>query len=102
MKNEIDPNSIEDFEAKPAEYQVWVFKYDDLDNIKDDTFVQSFSTPEAAIAHAQDMVDNPSSLSKYFTDDVAYIQVEVETVVDVEDHTENIGSLFNEFVNNPK
>lgn len=102
MKNEIDPNSIPDFEEQDADYQVWVFTYDDLDNIIGDNFVQSFETPEAAIFHAQELVDNPSSLKKYFKDNVAYVQVEVETVVEVEDHTENIGSLFNEFVNNPE
>jgi hypothetical protein len=32
--------------------------------------------------------------SKPFPEDVAYIEVLVETVVDFEDHTENVGTLF--------
>jgi len=101
MLNEIDPTSIEDFEMKPATYQVWLFRYDDLDNIIDDEFVMEFDTPEEAITKARELVDNENELKPYFNDSTVYIQVEVETVVEFEDHTENVGSLFNEFVKNP-
>jgi hypothetical protein len=102
MRDEIDPNSIPDFEMKPATYQVWLWRYDDLDNIIDDEFVMEFDTPAEAIARARDLVDNESELNPYFNDSTAYIQVEVETTVEFEDHVENVGSLFNEFVKNPQ
>ena len=100
MKNEIDPNSIPDFDEQDAEYQVWLFRYNDLDQIIDDEFISCHSSPDEAIARARDLVDDENEIASYFNDETAYVQVEVESVVTVEGWEENIGSLFNEFVVN--
>ena len=103
MMNEIDPNSIPDFEMKPAKYQIWLFRYDDLDNIFDDEFVAEFDTPEEAIERAKELTDNENELNPYFNDSTAFLGVEVEEVVTFENgYEENIGSLFAECVKNPK
>ena len=85
----------EDLEMKPASYQVWLLAYDDNYAITDyDHLVQSFSDAEAAVEFAKNYVDNERYKEEKLPDNIAYIEVLVETVVEYEDHTENVGTLF--------
>jgi len=94
-QNEIDPNSIEDFELKQPTYQVWLFRYDELDNITGDEFIQEFSKFESAKARADELAEDETELNSYFTDSTAYVGIEVEEVVLLENGwEENQGSLY--------
>ena len=89
----------EDFDAKPALYQVWLFHYDEDDNIlEEENLLYTFSDPDPAVATAKELVLHPESLARYATAKTAYFGIEVETVVEFENHTENVGTLFHEFV----
>ena len=104
MKDEFDElleelnleNFGEDFELKPAMYQVWMLGYDEHEAITDfEVMVNEFHDAERAVDYAKKFVDEERyNDSKPFPEDVAYIEVLVETVVDFEDHTENVGTLF--------
>ena len=89
----------EDFEAKPAKYQVWLFHYDEDDNIlEEENLLYTFADPDPAVAKAKDLVTDQKTLARYATAKTAYFGIEVETVVEFEDHTENVGTLFQEMV----
>lgn len=89
----------EDFVAKPALYQVWLFHYDEDDNILDEeNLLYTFSDPDPAVATAKELVLHPESLARYATPKTAYFGIEVETVVEYENHSENVGTLFQEMV----
>ena len=95
MENEIDPNSIEDFEVKEPVYQVWLFRYDENDSIIDDEFIQEFSKFDLAKVRADELAEDETELSGYFTDKTAYVGIEVEEVVVIENGwEENQGSLY--------
>ena len=109
MKDEFDElleelhleNFGEDFEAKPAMYQVWMLGYDENEAITDfEVMVNESRDAEYAVEYAKKFVDEERyKTSAPFPEDVAYIEVLVETVVDFEDHTENVGTLFTATVN---
>lgn len=89
----------EDFEEQTPNYAIWVFSYDANDNILGDHFVADFGDdPHKAVEYADALTAKPEELRKYAHKNAAYVQVEVETVVEVEDATENAGSIYNEFV----
>ncbi len=89
-----------DFEIFPAKYEVWLFNYDEDDNILDeDTLLFSFSDPDPAVAKAKELVDHPEELARYATSKTAYFGIEVETTVEYDDgYSENVGTLFQQFI----
>jgi hypothetical protein len=86
----------EDFDAKPAKYQVWVLGYNKDEAITDyEALVKVFDSAEDAVEYAKNFVDEKSyETLAPFPAEVAYLEILVETVVDFEDHTENVGTLF--------
>lgn len=95
LENEIDPNSIEDFELKQPTYQVWLFRYNELDDITGDEFIQEFSKFESAKARADELAEDETELNSYFNDSTAYVGIEVEEVVLLDNGwEENQGSLY--------
>jgi len=85
----------EDFEAKPAKYQVWVMGYNAEMNITDfDVFIDESSDANKAIESAQKFITEERYKTLTIPEDVYFLSVEVETVVEYEDHTENVGTLF--------
>lgn len=107
MKDEFDElleelhleNFGEDFEAKPAWYQVWCLGYDKDQNITDwDCFVDESRDPDRMIERAKTFIAEKQFEGLAIPEEVEYIEVLVETVVDFEDHTENVGTLFTDSV----
>ena len=96
MVDELDLNEVEDLEAKPAIYQVWMLGYDENEAITDfEVLVNESHDAEYAVAYAKKFIDEERyKTSMPFPDEVAYVEILVETVVDFEDHTENVGTLF--------
>ena len=85
----------EEFEAKSAMYQVWVLGYDKDMNITDfDTFIAESKDPEHAVEQAKVFIKEERWTTLNIPEDVYFLSVEVETVVDFEDHTENVGTIF--------
>ena len=91
--------SLDDFEAKDATYQVWVLSYDENENITDfEVLVNESKDAESMVDFAKKYVEEERYENLKFPDEVKYIEVLVETVVDLEDYNENVGTLFSKII----
>lgn len=103
MKDEFDELleelNLDDFDAKDATYQVWVLGYDENEHITDfEVMVNESKDAESMVEYATNYVEEERYGTMTFPDEVKYIEVLVETVVDLEDYTENVGTLFSKII----
>ena len=103
MKDEFDELleelNLDDFDAKDATYQVWVLGYDENENITDfEVMVNESKDAESMVEYATNYVEEERYGTMTFPDEVKYIEVLVETVVDLEDYNENVGTLFSKII----
>ena len=103
MKDEFDELleelNLDDFFAKDATYQVWVLGYDENENITDfEVMVNESKDAESMVEYATNYVEEERYGTMTFPDKVKYIEVLVETVVDLEDYNENVGTLFSKII----
>ena len=90
---------LDDFDAKGATYQVWVLGYDENENITDfEVMVNESKDAESMVEYATNYVEEERYGTMMFPDEVKYIEVLVETVVDLEDYNENVGTLFSKII----
>lgn len=103
MKDEFDElleelnleNFGEDFEVKPAKYDVYLYNYDANQNIMDETaLVASCADPDLAIKRAKELSEDMEALKRLAASDAHFVSVEVETTVERDDCVENAGTLF--------
>ena len=91
--------NLDDFDAKDATYQVWVLGYDENENITDfEVMIDESKDAESMVEYATNYVEEERYGTMAFPDEVKYIEVLVETVVDLEDCDENVGTLFSKIV----
>lgn len=91
--------NLDDFDAKDATYQVWVLGYDENEHITDfEVMVDESKDAESMVEYATKYVEEERYGTMTFPDEVKYIEVLVETVVDLEDYTENVGTLFSKII----
>lgn len=91
--------NLDDFDAKDATYQVWVLGYDENENITDfEVMIDESKDAESMVEYATKYVEEERYGTMTFPDEVKYIEVLVETVVDLEDYTENVGTLFSKII----
>ena len=91
--------NLDDFDAKDATYQVWVLGYDENENITDfEVLVDESKDAESMVEYAENYVEEERYGTMTFPDEVKYIEVLVETVVDLEDYDENVGTLFSKII----
>ena len=91
--------NLDDFDAKDATYQVWVLGYDENENITDfEVMVNESKDAESMVEYAENYVEEERYGTMTFPDEVKYIEVLVETVVDLEDYNENVGTLFSKII----
>ena len=91
--------NLDDFDAKDATYQVWVLGYDENENITDfEVMVNESKDAESMVEYATNYIEEERYGTMTFPDEVKYIEVLVETVVDLEDYNENVGTLFSKIV----
>ena len=91
--------NLDDFEAKAATYQVWVLGYDENENITDfEVMIDESKDAESMVEYAEYYVEEERYGTMTFPDEVKYIEVLVETVVDLEDYDENVGTLFSKII----
>lgn len=94
MKDEFEPFE-EDFEAEPAKYQVWVLGYNKAEAITDfEILLEEFADPDVAIKFAKAYAGEGKYNSINIPEDVAYLEVLVETVVDFDGYDENVETLY--------
>ena len=103
MKDEFDELleelNLDDFDAKDATYQVWVLGYDENEHITDfEVMVNESKDAESMVEYATNYVEEERYGTMTFPDKVKYIEVLVETVVDLEDYDENVGTLFSKII----
>ena len=103
MKDEFDELleelKLDDFDAKDAMYQVWVLGYDENENITDfEVLVNESKDAESMVEYAERYVEEERYGTMSFPDEIKYIEVLVETVVDLEGYDENVGTLFSKIV----
>ena len=90
---------LDDFDAKDATYQVWVLGYDENENITDfEVLVDESKDAESMVEYAEQYVEEERYGTMTFPDEVKYIEVLVETIVDLEGYDENVGTLFSKIV----
>ena len=90
---------LDDFDAKDATYQVWVLGYDDNEHITDfEVMVNESKDAESMVEYAERYVEEERYGTMTFPKEVKYIEVLVETVVDLEDYDENVGNLFSKVI----
>ena len=90
---------LDDFDAKDATYQVWVLGYDENEHITDfEVMVNESKDAESMVEYAERYVEEERYGTMTFPDEVKYIEVLVETIVDLEDYDENVGTLFSKIV----
>ena len=90
---------LDDFDAKDATYQVWVLGYDENENITDfEVMVNESKDAKSMVEYAENYVEEEIYGTMAFPDEVKYIEVLVETVVDLEDYDENVGTLFSKII----
>ena len=91
--------NLDDFDAKDATYQVWVLGYDENENITDfEVMVNESKDAESMVEYAENYVEEERYGTMTFPDEVKYIEVLVETVVDLADYDENVGTLFSKII----
>ena len=91
--------NLDDFDAKDATYQVWVLGYGENENITDfEVMVNESKDAESMVEYATNYVEEERYGTMAFPDEVKYIEVLVETVVDLEDYDENVGTLFSKII----
>ena len=91
--------NLDDFDAKDATYQVWVLGYDENEHITDfEVMVNKSKDAESMVEYATNYVEEERYGTMTFPDEVKYIEVLVETVVDLEDYDENVGTLFSKII----
>ena len=91
--------NLDDFDAKYAIYQVWVLGYDENENITDfEVMVNESKNAESMVEYATNYVEEERYENLKFPDEVKYIEVLVETIVDLEDYDENVGTLFSKII----
>ena len=103
MKDEFDELleelKLDDFDAKDATYQVWVLGYDENENITDfEVMIDESKDAESMVEYAERYVEEERYGTMTFPDEVKYIEVLVETIVDLEGYNENVGTLFSKIV----
>ena len=103
MKDEFDELleelNLDDFDAKDATYQVWVLGYDENENITDfEVMIDESKDAESMVEYATNYVEEERYGTMAFPDEVKYIEVLVETVVDLENYDENVGTLFSKII----
>ena len=91
--------NLDDFDAKDATYQVWILSYDENENITDfEVMVNESKDAESMVEYAKNYIEEERYRTIVFPDEVKYIEVLVETIVDLEDYTENVGTLFSKII----
>ena len=90
---------LDGFDAKDATYQVWVLGYDENENITDfEVMIDESKDAESMVECATNYVEEERYGTMKFPDEVKYIEVLVETVVDLKDYDENVGTLFSKII----
>ena len=91
--------NLDDFDAKDATYQVWVLGYDENEHITDfEVMVNESKDAESMVEYAERYVEEEHYGTMTFPKEVKYIEVLVETIVDLEDYDENVGTLFSKII----
>ena len=90
---------LDDFDAKNATYQVWVLGYDENERITDfEVMIEESKDAESMVEYATNYVEEECYGTMTFPDEVKYIEVLVETIVNLEGYTENVGTLFSKII----
>ena len=90
---------LDDFDAKDATYQVWVLGYDENEHITDfEVMLNESKDAESMVEYAKKCVEEERYKTMTFPKEVKYIEVLVETVVELDDYTENVGTLFSKII----
>lgn len=90
---------LDDFDAKDATYQVWVLGYDENEHITDfEVMIEESKDAESMVEYATNYVEEERYGTMTFPDEVKYIEVLVETIVNLEGYDENVGTLFSKII----
>ena len=90
---------LDDFDAKDATYQVWVLGYDENERITDfEVMIEESKDAKSMVEYATNYIEEECYGTMTFPDEVKYIEVLVETIVNLEGYDENVGTLFSKII----
>ena len=91
--------NLDDFDAKDAMYQVWILGYDENENITDfEVVLNESKDAESMVDFAKNYVEEERYGTMTFPKEVKYIEVLVETIVELDGYDENVGTLFSKII----
>ena len=80
-------------------YQVWVLGYDENGDITDfEVLVNECKDAERMVEYAKKYVKEKHNKNIVLPNEIKYIEILGETVVNFEDYTENVETLFSKIV----
>ena len=80
-------------------YQVWVLGYDENGDITDfEVLVNEYKDAERMVEYAKKYIKEEHYKNIVLPNEIKYIEILGETVVDFEDYTENVETLFSKIV----
>ena len=80
-------------------YQVWVLGYDENGDITDfEVLVNEYKDAERMVEYAKKCIKEEHYKNIVLPNEIKYIEILGETVVDFEDYTENVETLFSKIV----
>ncbi len=94
---EADLDDLDDSISSKTSYEVWALGINNIGSITDfEVLLGEFDDPEAArnFAWTVDVDLVRSKTSKAFASDLKQLNIEVETVVEADGYTENIGTIL--------
>lgn len=98
MEKDFEPFE-EDFDVPADKYQLWLLGYDADQNITDYEFLVNESADmDAMLKQANQYVDEEKYKKHTFPEEVAYIEVIVETIANLEGYDENVATRFSKIV----
>lgn len=96
----IDPEEIEDFPLEEPVYQVWAvgYKADDRNNPIQDRMLLETPDPDEAENLAKAVYDDPQDTVDMFNDNIKYLVIEVEALVDVDGAKESLYNTYHRVI----
>lgn len=94
---EADLDDLDDSISSKTSYEVWALGINNIGSVADfEVLLGEFDDPEAArnFAWTVDVDLVRSKTSKAFPSDLKQLNIEVETVVEADGYTENIGTIL--------
>ena len=91
-------DDVEEFDLQEATYQVWIISYNTEGVLVQSDIMYLATNPDDAIKYAEDFTAKMEKWSDPINKSTHYYEVLVETVVNLGEYEENVGTLFSKVI----